>query len=75
MITGEHHDLEPARSRDGLERREAACRDVGKLEVLRDGEVARQPDASFDRDHVEESEHRCATVLDLHDLVPGKTSW
>ena len=66
---GEHHDLEPPRGRDGLERREAARRNVGELQVLRDGEVARETDSSLNRDDVEESEHRRAAVLDFHDLV------
>ena len=42
-----HHDLEPPSGRDGLERREAARRHVGELEVLRDGEVAREADAGL----------------------------
>ena len=61
----EHHDLEPARGRDGLERREATRRHVGELEVLRHREVARQTNASLNRDHVEEPEHRRAAVLDF----------
>ena len=61
----EHHDLEPARGRDGLERREATRRHVGELQVLRHREVARKPDAGLDRNHVEEPEHRRAAVLDF----------
>ena len=69
MHAGEHHDLEPPRGRDGLKRRKAARRNVGELQVLRDGEVARETDSSLNRDDVEESEHRRASVLDFHDLV------
>ena len=57
------HDLEPSRGRDGLERREAARRNVGELQVLRDGEVARETDSSLNRDDVEESEHRRAALF------------
>ena len=69
MWSREDHDLEPPRGRDGLKRRKAARRNVGELQVLRDGEVARETDASLNRDDVEESEHRRASVLDFHDLV------
>merc|ERR1719387_2576920 len=69
MHAGEHHDLEPARGRDGLERREAAGRDILELEVLRGREVARHADARLDGDDVEEAKHGGAAVLDLHDLV------
>ena len=69
MHAGEHHDLEPPRGRDGLKRRKAARRNVGELQVLRDGEVARETDSSLNRDDVEESEHRRAAVFDFHDLV------
>ena len=65
------HDLEPSGGRDGLERREATRRHVGELEVLRHGEVARDPDSSLDGDDVEEAKHRRAAVLNLHDLVPA----
>ena len=41
------HDLEPARGRNGLERREAARRHVGELQVLRHGEVPREADAGL----------------------------
>merc|ERR1719389_1223784 len=44
LHAGENHDLEPPRGRDGLKRRKAACRNVGELQVLRDGEVARETD-------------------------------
>merc|ERR1719504_451283 len=44
---------------------------VGELEVLRHGEVARDPDSSLDGDDVEEAKHRRAAVLNLHDLVPA----
>merc|ERR1719224_169829 len=64
------HDLEPSGGRDGLERREATRRDIGELEVLRHGEVARDPDSSLDGDDVEEAKHRRAAVLDLHNLIP-----
>ena len=60
---GEHHDLEPPRGRDGLKRRKAARRNVGELQVLRDGEVARETDSSLNRDDVEESEHRRAPLF------------
>ena len=63
------HDLEPSGSRNGLERREATRGHVGELEVLRDGEVARDPDPSLDGDDVEEAKHRRAAVLDLHNLI------
>jgi len=53
----EHHDLQPARGRVGLEGREAALGDVGELEVLRGGEVARDHDASLEGDDVEEAKH------------------
>merc|ERR1719379_1401728 len=69
LHAGEHHDLEPARGRDGLERGEAASRDVSELEVLGDREVARDADASLDGDDVEEAKHGGAAVLDLHELV------
>ena len=65
------HDLEPSGGRDGLERREATRGHVGELEVLRHGEVARDPDSSLDGDDVEEAKHRRAAVLNLHDLVPA----
>merc|ERR1711990_1121877 len=65
------HDLEPSGGRDGLERREATRWDIGELEVLRHGEVARTPDSSLDGDDVEEAKHRRAAVLNLHDLVPA----
>ena len=67
------HDLKPPRGRDGLERRKATRRHVRELQVLRHGQVAREPDAGLDRDHVEEPKHRSTTVLDLHDLVPAKS--
>ena len=44
-----HHDLEPPSGRDGLERREAASRNIGELQVLRHGEVAREADTRFNR--------------------------
>mmetsp|Transcript_6025 Transcript_6025/g.14669 ORF Transcript_6025/g.14669 Transcript_6025/m.14669 type:complete len:222 (-) Transcript_6025:25-690(-) len=69
LHAGEHHDLQPARGGDGLERREAAGRDVGELQVLRGRQVARHAHASVERDDVEEAEHGGAAVLDLHDLV------
>merc|ERR1719488_228851 len=55
LHAGEDHDLQPARGRDGLERGEAANRDVGKLEVLRRGQVARHDDASLEGNDVEEA--------------------
>ena len=60
-----NHDLQPARRRHGLERREAARRNVRELQVLRHGEVARQTNAGLDGDDVEEAEHRRASVLDF----------
>merc|ERR1719237_1853187 len=69
LHAGQHHDLEPAGSGDGLEGGEEASRDISELEVLRDGEVARDTDASLDGDDVEEAKHGRAAVLDLHDLV------
>ena len=63
------HDLEPSGGRNGLERREATRGHVGELEVLRHGEVARDPDSSLDGDDVEEAKHRRAAVLDLHNLI------
>mmetsp|Transcript_11970 Transcript_11970/g.31008 ORF Transcript_11970/g.31008 Transcript_11970/m.31008 type:complete len:236 (-) Transcript_11970:298-1005(-) len=69
LHAGEHHDLQPARGGDGLERREAARRDVLELEVLRRRQVARHADARLDGDDVEEAKHGRAAVLDLHDLV------
>ena len=65
LIKPADHDLEPSGGRDGLERREATRRDIGELEVLRHGEVARQTDARFDRDDVEEPKHRSTAVLDF----------
>merc|ERR1711937_84170 len=65
------HDLEPSGGRDGLERREATRGHVGEFEVLRHGEVARDPDSSLDGDDVEEAKHSRAAVLNLHDLVPA----
>ena len=44
-----HHDLEPPSGRDGLERREAASRNIRELQVLRHGEVARHADTRFNR--------------------------
>merc|ERR1719313_1608030 len=67
----ENHDLEPPSGRDGLERREAASRNIGELQVLRHGEVAREADTRFNRNDVEEPEHRSAAVFNLHDLVPA----
>ena len=58
-----HHDLEPPSGRDGLERREAARRNIGELQVLRDGEVAGETDSCLNRDDVEESEHRRAALF------------
>ena len=58
-----YHDLEPPRGRDGLKRRKAARRNVGELQVLRDGEVARETDSCLNRDDVEESEHRRAALF------------
>mmetsp|Transcript_17558 Transcript_17558/g.35695 ORF Transcript_17558/g.35695 Transcript_17558/m.35695 type:complete len:241 (+) Transcript_17558:254-976(+) len=69
LHAGEHHDLQPARGGDGLERGEAARRDVVELQVLRGRQVARDADAGVEGDHVQEAEHGRAAVLDLHDLV------
>ena len=43
----QHHDLKPPGGRDRLERREAARRHIGELQVLRHGEVAREADAGL----------------------------
>ena len=43
----QHHDLQPSRGRDRLERREATRRHIGELQVLRHGEVAREADAGL----------------------------
>ena len=59
------HDLEPSGGRDGLERREATRGHVGELEVLRDGEVAREADTGLSGEDVEEPEHGSAAVLDF----------
>ena len=60
-----HHDLEPPSRRDGLERREAASRNIGELQVLRHRQVPREADAGLNRNDVEESEHRGTPMLDF----------
>merc|ERR1719354_827229 len=59
----------PVERRDRLERREAARRHIGELEVLRRREVALKAHAGLDVDDVQEAKHGRAAVLDLHDLV------
>ena len=62
------HNLQPAERRGRLERRKAASRHVSELQVLLDRQVAREAHAGVDQDHVQETEHGRAAVLDLHDL-------
>ena len=47
LHTSQDHDLEPARGRDGLERRKATRGHIGELQVLRHGEVAREADTGL----------------------------
>ena len=55
---GRDHDLQPAGSRDRLERGEAVGRDVGELDAAVEriaADVARPADAGVDQDDVDEA--------------------